>query len=447
MNNDVYIIGVSQFNTKRLTDLSPPISQLQLISNLLDAALQDASQSISRRNLNGLISMYPGFGAYNHVDDSLKFASAGYYSQSLATKLNLYEPFTKPFITRNYICGGATPVSQCLQAKYIINNMKDIDCVATMIMQTPNSSDRKKFIEGRNSYYNTDLSELNLNTNPNKKVIAVPALYNAHTEQFMNKYGKQYGITRKHLAMIPILMHRNGYDNKDSLSYQNNKLLNATVDTILNSKDVGCKYIKQYECARLSDGGFCLIIANKKFITKHNINMSRCFKMLGGAEYDQALKHKPYLNSNDMRSTYSMFNAIKQCYINSKCSVDDIDWFGIYDCYPITVLLGMLAIGLCNMDNIASYLQRLYDNKSLLPIPINSHGGLLAFGAPTCVPSGFCIVEAIKQLRFETEINRQIRFQKNKKLKALIFGNGGILQQSSAIIIERSLDDAILSKL
>eukprot|EP01083_Nonionella_stella_P252783 870572_1 len=133
--------------------------------------------------------------------------------------------------------------------------MKDIDCVATMIMQTPNSSDRKKFIEGRNSYYNTDLSELNLNTNPNKKVIAVPALYNAHTEQFMNKYGKQYGITRRHLAMIPILLHRNGYDNKDSLSYQNNKLLNATVDTILNSKDVGCKYIKQYECARLSDGG------------------------------------------------------------------------------------------------------------------------------------------------------------------------------------------------
>eukprot|EP01084_Bolivina_argentea_P048656 89607_1 len=137
--NDAYIIGISQVNVRRLSDIR--LSQLELVTKLLNDALKDASPKINYAHLNGLISMHPGCYS-TFVDESINSISHQYYTQWLATKLNLYLPTNKPFITKNYAFGGATPVSQCIQAKYLINNNNNIQCIATILMQSPNSKTR-----------------------------------------------------------------------------------------------------------------------------------------------------------------------------------------------------------------------------------------------------------------------------------------------------------------
>ncbi len=63
-------------------------------------------------------------------------------------------------------------------------------------------------------------------------------------------------------------------------------------------------------------------------------------------------------------------------------------------------------------------------------MPINTHGGLLAFGAPWEVPAMYNIIEAFFQLTQAAE-KRQIRNAK----RALVYGNGGIFSHSAVAIL------------
>lgn len=62
--------------------------------------------------------------------------------------------------------------------------------------------------------------------------------------------------------------------------------------------------------------------------------------------------------------------------------------------------------------------------------PINTHGGLLAFGAPWEVPAMYNIIEAFHQLS-NTAGNRQIA----RARRALCYGNGGIFSHSAVAIL------------
>ena len=68
---------------------------------------------------------------------------------------------------------------------------------------------------------------------------------------------------------------------------------------------------------------------------------------------------------------------------------DDIDWFGLYDCFPVCLLRAIEAVGLAEKGMGGVYIQQIYEesnknNENIDPLlfPVNTHGGLLAYGAP-----------------------------------------------------------------
>jgi acetyl-CoA acetyltransferase len=76
---------------------------------------------------------------------------------------------------------------------------------------------------------------------------------------------------------------------------------------------------------------------------------------------------------------------------------------------------------------------RIIENPQINPqdiFPINTHGGLLAFGAPWEVPAMYNIIEAFAQLQGQAG-GRQIRDAK----RALVYGNGGIFSHSAVAIL------------
>lgn len=65
--------------------------------------------------------------------------------------------------------------------------------------------------------------------------------------------------------------------------------------------------------------------------------------------------------------------------------------------------------------------------------PVNTHGGLLGYGAPWEVPAMISLVEAVTQLRGEAA-GRQVQDAR----KALVYGNGGIFSASAVAILEHA---------
>jgi acetyl-CoA acetyltransferase len=62
---------------------------------------------------------------------------------------------------------------------------------------------------------------------------------------------------------------------------------------------------------------------------------------------------------------------------------------------------------------------------------VNTHGGLLGFGAPWEVPAMHSLIEAVAQLRGEA-VGRQVPGAK----RALVYGNGGIFSASAVAMLE-----------
>ena len=62
--------------------------------------------------------------------------------------------------------------------------------------------------------------------------------------------------------------------------------------------------------------------------------------------------------------------------------------------------------------------------------PVNTHGGLLSFGAPWETPAMYNIIEAVNQLN-GTAGSRQVPGAR----RALVYGNGGIFSASAVAIL------------
>lgn len=151
---------------------------------------------------------------------------------------------------------------------------------------------------------------------------------------------------------------------------------------------------------------------------------------------------------------FSCEDACRLAYDEAQLGVDDIDFFGLYDCFPICLLRAIEAVGLAEKGRGGDYIDSVYEvlrtqienpqiesplsqgadrAKKLKPqqvFPVNTHGGLMAFGAPWEVPAMYNVIEAVRQLRHEAGY-RQVDHAK----RALVYGNGGIFSASSVAIL------------
>ena len=67
---------------------------------------------------------------------------------------------------------------------------------------------------------------------------------------------------------------------------------------------------------------------------------------------------------------------------------------------------------------------------------MNTHGGLMGFGAPWEVPAMYSIIEACEQLSGNAGPERQVPGAR----RALVYGNGGIFSHSAVGILASPVD-------
>jgi acetyl-CoA acetyltransferase len=107
-----------------------------------------------------------------------------------------------------------------------------------------------------------------------------------------------------------------------------------------------------------------------------------------------------------------------------------VDVAEIYDCFTITLLIHLEALGFCGVGEGGSFVE---DGRIEIggELPVNTHGGLLSHGHPG-VPAGiFHVIEGVKQLRGEVEPERQVTDAR----VALVHGNSALFRDAATVLL------------
>ncbi|CAD7930417.1 unnamed protein product [Amoebophrya sp. A25] len=452
----------------------PKTSPKHLIQQVLSQALSDAHLDLS--DLDGLVAV-PSLTEPHFMEAHYQATNLGLFEQEskkVGATSTLGAPSTARTSSSTSSCssgrtlrvrtidtGGAGPVSALLEAAQMIEH-ENCDVVAVVAGDTVGSLSSDDFLQ------RADASCQNLESPLPSPVI--PNGYDLYTSFMLNDDVSSRGtgrdttvLTRDQLRLVPVLE-----------SWHSSRLPEALMDRRLTLEEVRAsrevtKNISLLECARRADGAAAIVLASTRYLLQHHKGsrdggatfydhgrVKSLPVLLGGGEASGPLYPPERINESHFGSCS---DACQLAYEEASLSPTDIDFFGLYDCFPVCFVRALQAAGVlekeqhalrgCLTSSTASsrtggaYLERIYDEfrPQLSPttrtaeegsfdyraflkrFPINTHGGLLCFGAPWEVPAAFNVVEAVRQLTKSYEgTERQI----DNCRRALVYGNGGI---------------------
>jgi acetyl-CoA acetyltransferase len=379
-----------------------------LMLSSLERALANAG--VGLRDLDGIIAV-PSLA-------EPRFMEAHY----LATRMNLLPQ--KNFIAKTIDTGGAGPITGLLEADRMIRS-QNRNLVAVVAGDAVSSLPTDEFL--RRADAGCSSGQMGESISP-----VIPLGYD-RVAQWQQRNG---GVTREQLAMVSVLMSRQAL--RHPLAITRKPL---ALNGVLNAKPIG-PMTGLLECARRADGGASLIVASSEYL-KHrvakgtNARLERRYQnspyVVSGGEASGPLYPPPIIDEE----MFSCEQAASAALQSANLATKDIDFFGLYDCFPICFIRAVEAVGLAPRFGGGKWVEDMYlkseANGGVLDprdFPVNTHGGLLSFGAPWETPAMYNVLEAVAQLT-NNAVDRQVPNAK----RALVYGNGGIFSASAVAIL------------
>lgn len=395
-------------------------SATELMQEALDKAL--GSAGLAMKDLDGLIAV-PSLSDPHFME-----------AHFLATRVGLLP--RQDVRVRTIDTGGAGPVSGLLEAVRMIKSER-CQAVAVVAGDAVSSLDTTEFLRRADQGCRDPSGGL-----PSP---CIPNGYDRVAQWQMS----QSRVTREQLAMVSVLMSRQASRHPLALTKTPH-----TLEGVLTSKPIA-PATTLLECARRADGGAAIIVASSAFMDQHLGHDSTSSRdgtantalgpvaakggivVLGGGEASGPLFPPSHIDD----SMFSCEHAAKSAFSEAQLLPSDIDWFGLYDCYPVCFIRAVEACGLAPKGQGGVWVEEMYKRTadvtrySPTDFPVNTHGGLLAFGAPWEVPAMYNIIEACEQLSSSAGA-RQV----DNVRRALVYGNGGIFSHSAVAILAKPVD-------
>jgi acetyl-CoA acetyltransferase len=234
----------------------------------------------------------------------------------LATRIGLLPG--KSVTVRTVDTGGAGPVTGLLEAKRMVQ-MEGADLVAVV------AGDAVKKLSSQDFLRRADQTCQNPESALPSPVI--PSGYDRIAQYQM----KKFGTSREQLAICSALMSIMASRHPDALTKTTRSLAN-----VLDAVHVA-PVTSVLECARRADGGAALLVASSQFLEKKSIPKDTGCVIVGGGEASGPLF--PPRNVDDItEAMFSCEEAAAIAYEEAQMSVRDIDFFGLYDCFPICLI-------------------------------------------------------------------------------------------------------------
>ena len=340
---------IGKIPTATATSLKTEALQLAIKKNTTNA-------SLVTRHIDGLVTV-PSLSEALFLD-----------AHHLASRIGIV-PSSHPHgvIVRTIDTGGAGPISALLQADRMIK-YEGCSLVAIVAGDAVASMPSAEFLRRADDACRPDDAE-NSTMSP-----IIPLGYNKFAEWYIG----QGCVTREQLAMVPVLMSRQAARHPLAMTRSPH-----TLEAVLSAHPVA-SVTGLLECARRADGAAAVLVASDEFLRQHrdwfcpqgdHSMLDFAPVILGGGEASGTLYPPP----NTALINENMFSCAKACakaYMAAGLQASDMDYFGLYDCFPICFVRALEGSGLAPPGGGGRLVQDWYEDTNAV-LPCNTHGGLL----------------------------------------------------------------------
>ncbi|GBG25209.1 Non-specific lipid-transfer protein [Hondaea fermentalgiana] len=334
----------------------------------------------------------------------------------LATKIGLLPK--KNFLVRTIDTGGAGPVTALLEGRRMIE-AENCQAVVIAAGDAVSSLSTEEFLRRADAGIGCDR-------------LPSPAIPNGYG-LITDWHAKTYGVTREQLAKVPCLMSHQASKHPHAITRRR-----YTVEEVLESPQI-TPQLNLLECARRMDGAGAIIVASSRFLEKRGLlnkgnHGNGDVVILSGGEASGPLSPPVVIDE----TMFSCEQAAQSAYYEAQVRPDEIDFFGLYDCFPICFLRAIEAVGICPKGQGGRWIDEQYERilaDENYVLPVNTHGGLLSFGAPWEAPAIFAVIEAVRQLNGVAGAQQVAEDCR----RALVYGNGGIFSSSAVAILSKPI--------
>ncbi|KAG5504547.1 hypothetical protein JIQ42_06382 [Leishmania sp. Namibia] len=348
--------------------------------------------------------------------------SSGHFMQAhyLATKFQLTAA-NPAMLFKTIDTGGASPISSIGAALDLFRRMQHLNIAVVVSSDAVHTLSSAEFAKRSNESI----------PSPHLAEPRIPHGYDFYAQWQM----KRYALKREQLAMVPVLMSAMSSRHPDAMCKRRYSL-----EDVLRARQIA-PVTNLPECARRADGAVAIVLAREDHYKQHFAEGSldgRRPYVLSVGEASGPL-YPPATHEEVTPEMFSCHRAMRLAYeAAGGLSASDIGFFGLYDCFPICFIRALEAAGLCREGEGGQMVEEAYRRATQRggdvdqsEFPINTHGGLMCFGAPWEVPAMYNVAEAVAQLGGQAG-SRQVH---PTPRRALVYGNGGVFSASAVAIL------------
>lgn len=152
-------------------------------------------------------------------------------------------------------------------------------------------------------------------------------------------------------------------------------------------------YLNLYDCSKVSDGAASIGIFSEEGLFRAGISKDQAVEIVGIGEAESDITRKP----EDLTALTTTAIAVKKALSQAHLTKEDIAVLEIHDCFSITALLALEAIGFAEPGKAPQFILEGHTAPSG-KIPTNLSGGLGGFGHPTGATGVRQMVDLLNQL-------------------------------------------------
>lgn len=211
-------------------------------------------------------------------------------------------------------------------------------------------------------------------------------------------YKETFDVTDEDIAHVVVKAYENGQKNplahmqKVSWDLESASKAGDRNPAFLQNEDLK-PHLKVSDCSQVSDGGAALILATEEGLKKLGISEKDCVEILSYGQATGALgKVKDYTELSTTKK------AAEIAYNDAGVTAADIEVAEVHDCFAVTECLMYEALGFADRGKGAEF-AKAGESSLTGKVPVNTGGGLIAFGHPVGATGVKQILEIYRQMK------------------------------------------------
>ncbi|WP_404993398.1 thiolase family protein [Cupriavidus pauculus] len=373
-----YVRGVGNTRFGRLPGSTP----LTLMAQASDAALEDAQ--LGRRDIDGVLCGYATTLPHLMLADRFcEFASL------------------QPAYAHGMAGGGATGGLMAMLAHDLVRAGR---CHHVLVVAGENRLSGQSRDQSMQTLAQVGEPEIEV---PNGA--SVPAYY----ALLASRYLHETGMAADDLSDFAVLMRAHAAGHPDAHLREP-----LGIDAARAARPIASP-LRLSDCCPISDGAVAMVVSADS-------GPGVPVRIAGAG---QAHRHQ-HLGAIDDVMRSGAADAAARALSEARRTLADIDYLAIYDSFTITLVMLLEELGVAPRGQAVARLRK-GDFAADGPLPLNTHGGLLAFGHSGVAGGLMHLAEAARQLAGRAGA-RQIAARR----RALFHADGGVLSSHVSLVLE-----------